>query len=68
MPKTPLTVIFDPGCFDSFEGTQEELEELKAEIIRLFETGEGLENAIPLSDEEWEEIEKTHQKRPDNLS
>jgi len=29
-------IIFAPGCFDHFEGTQEELEALKAEILEMF--------------------------------
>jgi hypothetical protein len=36
--KTPLQVEFDPGAFDHFEGTQEELDELTAHIQHLFET------------------------------
>jgi len=34
-----ITVKFDPGCFDEFEGTQEELDELIAEITSMFEHG-----------------------------
>jgi hypothetical protein len=30
--KEPMTVTFAPGCFDHFEGTQEELESLMKEI------------------------------------
>jgi len=29
-------IIFAPGCFDHFEGTQEELDALKAEIMEMF--------------------------------
>ncbi len=36
-----LKVEFAPGCFDDFEGTQEELEELVAEIQRMFTSGEA---------------------------
>lgn len=36
----PRKLVFAAGCFDRFEGTQEELEEFKAEIIRQFESGE----------------------------
>jgi hypothetical protein len=32
----PIEVIFAPGCFDHFEGTQEELDELIAEIQTKF--------------------------------
>lgn len=30
-------IVFAPGCFDTFEGTQEELDELKADILKMFE-------------------------------
>ena len=37
MTKEPkLEVVFVPGCFDSFEGTQEELDALQAEIMEMF--------------------------------
>jgi len=38
-------IVFAPGCFDDFEGTQEELNELIAELKRLAETGELFEVA-----------------------
>ena len=34
--KTPLQVEFDPGAFDHFEGTQEELDELVSGIRKAF--------------------------------
>ena len=54
--KTPK-VIFDPGCFDSFEGTQEELEELMAEIVRMAESGELEENARPIDLDNEEDLD-----------
>jgi len=41
-----MKVVFAPGCFDSFDGTQEELDELVASIMKMAETGEILENAV----------------------
>jgi hypothetical protein len=38
--KKVTKIEFAPGCFDNFEGTQEELDELIAEIQRMFESGE----------------------------
>lgn len=52
-----LEVVFMEGCFDNFEGTQEELDELKAEIHRMNESGELMDNARPLTEAEEEEIE-----------
>jgi hypothetical protein len=59
--KKSIEVIFAPGCFDNFEGTQEELDELVAEIHKMVESGELMENATPvqmdnLSDEEVEDL------------
>lgn len=34
--KKPVSVIFAPGCFDTFEGTQEELDALMEEIQETF--------------------------------
>jgi hypothetical protein len=41
-----LKIEFAPGCFDDFEGTQEELDELIKEITRMAESGELLENSV----------------------
>ena len=40
-----IKIEFAPGAFDSFEGTQEELDELIAEITRMAESGELAEQA-----------------------
>ena len=37
MTDQPLKVQFAPGCFDDFEGTQEELDLLMVEIHSMFE-------------------------------
>ena len=34
--KKPLQVVFAPGAFDTFDGTQEELDALLAEIEDMF--------------------------------
>jgi hypothetical protein len=52
--KTP-EIIFAPGCFDSFEGTQEELDEMIAEIKRMAESGELFEQATALDLDELSE-------------
>lgn len=49
-------LVFAPGCFDGFEGTQEELQDLIAELHRMIETGEIFEKSEPISDEELEQI------------
>ena len=48
MKDKKLKLEFAPGCFDTFEGTQEELEELMTEIQRLVDSGEIFEKGIPI--------------------
>jgi hypothetical protein len=36
--KKKPTIEFAPGAFDSFDGTQEELEALQAELLAMFDT------------------------------
>lgn len=59
-------LVFAPGCFDNFEGTQEELQELIAEIHRMFESGEVFEKAQLLDDEEFEQVVEGRQRGPIN--
>ena len=69
--KKTLEVRFAPGCFDQFDGTQEELDELMAEIQSVFAnmTPEELaEQSIPLDEEsltedEWEILDAADQAR-----
>jgi hypothetical protein len=51
-----IEVIFSPGCFDTFEGTQEELDEMIADIKRMAESGEFMECAEPLTMEQFEDL------------
>lgn len=43
-------VVFAPGCFDNFTGTQEELDAMIAEINEMVETGEFFDHSINLED------------------
>jgi len=47
-----IKIEFAPGAFDSFEGTQEELEELIAEITRMAESGDLFEKSRPVDIDE----------------
>jgi len=61
--KRPLKVIFDPGCFDNFEGTQAELDEIVKQIQEFAELGLLFENSVELTDEDIEELdEETRQQ------
>ena len=42
-PKYKIT--FAPGCFDQFDGSQEELDELIADIMKMAEDGTLLEQS-----------------------
>lgn len=52
-----LKVVFAPGCFDDFDGTQEELDELIQTIMGMAESGELLENSTILDPEDFEDLE-----------
>ena len=56
-----IKVVFAEGCFDGFEGTQEELAEMVADIHQMVADGSIMDGAVPLSDEEIQEL--TNMKR-----
>jgi hypothetical protein len=56
-----MQLEFAPGCFDDFEGTQEELDELVEHIKQAFCSGKFAEESRPLTDEEFESLSKTTQ-------
>ena len=64
----PMKIVFAEGCFDDFEGSQEELDELVAQLTAMAESGELLEKSTPVDfetedDEELKEfIEKVVEK------
>ena len=45
-------IVFAPGCFDNFDGTQEELQELIASIHQMAEDGTLFDNSEPVDDDE----------------
>jgi uncharacterized protein YjgD (DUF1641 family) len=51
-------IRFMPGAFDAFEGTQEELDELIAEINQLAESGEIHKRAQPVDMDEIAESDQ----------
>lgn len=54
-----LKIEFAPGCFDSFEGTQEELDAMIAEIQQMFagKTPEELEAmSRPLDEDDLDDL------------
>ena len=53
--KKPMKVTFAEGCFDDFDGTQEELDDLVATLTEMAESGELMDKAIPV--DEFPEID-----------
>ena len=61
-----LKIVFAPGAFDHFEGTQDELDELMAEIKTMFEnlTPEELEQrSRPLTEDEFDKLPEDVQEQ-----
>ena len=58
-PKPELKVVFAEGCFDDFDGSQDELAEMIAEIHRMAKDGTIMDGARPLTDEEIQELANT---------
>ena len=55
--KKKLHIEFAPGAFDNFDGTQEELDALMAELQRMADSGELEAHSIALDDDEvWESL------------
>lgn len=66
-----IKIEFAPGCFDNFEGTQEELDELIAQIKEMFASGEAQQKARPLDlddldEEDYELLEKFYQQETES--
>lgn len=63
-----LKIVWAPGCFDNFDGTQEELDGLQAEIMSMIESGELFEKSRPLDIEQlMEEDPELAQQLMDSL-
>ena len=61
--KKKVELVFVPGCFDDFEGSQEDLDELLAEIQRMVDSGELFEKARPMTEETFDELTEEEQLR-----
>jgi len=55
MTNKKMKIEFAPGAFDTFDGTQEELDALVAELQRMAESGELEENSVALED--WDDLD-----------
>jgi len=58
-----MQLEFAPGCFDDFEGTQEELDEMIEHIKEMFAAGKFVTHGRELTDEDFDTLsESTKQK------
>lgn len=67
---TPKRVEFAPGCFDDFDGTQQELDQLIAEIQRMALDGELEHHSVSLdliTEEQQEILELLVMTQPDRV-
>jgi hypothetical protein len=53
-----LKLEFAPGCFDDFDGTQEELQEMIAQLHAMLEDGTLFKHSEPVSEEESQAIQR----------
>jgi len=57
-----LKIEFAPGCFDNFEGTQEELQEMIAMLHQMVADGTLDENSTPVDPDDEEFINAMQNK------
>jgi hypothetical protein len=63
--KKELKIVFAPGCFDNFDGTQEELQEMIAQIRQMASDGTLQEKSQPIDIDDEEFIKAMqNQMRP----
>jgi len=63
MPEPKLKLVFEEGCFDGFDGTPDELAEMIAELHRLAADGTIMDGAVPLDDDQIEELNEAKSRR-----
>lgn len=59
MSDKEVKIEFAPGAFDHFDGTQEELDEMMAEILLMFKDKtpeEIVEMSRPLTEEDFDDL------------
>jgi len=63
MAEPKLKVVFAEGCFDDFDGSPDELAEMIAEIHRMAADGTIMDGAVPLDDDQIEELNEAKSRR-----
>ena len=59
-----IKVVFAPGAFDSFDGSQEELDQLMAQIQAMVIDGSIFEKSVALEDLDPEELSEIESLMP----
>lgn len=54
--KKKIEIVFAPGCFDNFDGTQEELDQMIQELKEMVESGEIFDKSTPVNLEDIEDL------------
>ena len=62
MTEKKMKIEFAPGCFDDFDGTQQELDDLVTEIQRMANSGEMFENSTPVTEESLADLSEEEQQ------
>jgi hypothetical protein len=58
-----MQLEFAPGCFDEFDGTQEELDEFIAELQRMFNSGEFAKQSRPVTEDSFKDLSPEMQQK-----
>jgi len=56
MTEREIKIVFQPGCFDNFEGSQEELDSLVKEIQDMVADGSLFENSKILTEDDLDDL------------
>lgn len=56
MTDKEIKIVFTPGCFDNFDGSQEELDQLISDIQAMVEDGSLFDEAKMLTEDDLEDL------------
>ncbi len=56
MTDREIKVVFQPGCFDNFDGSQEELDSLVKQIQDMIGDGSLFENSREMTEEDFDDL------------
>jgi len=56
MTDREIKIVFQPGCFDNFDGSQEELDSLVKQIQGMIGDGSLFENSREMTEEDFDDL------------